>query len=284
MIEKFTYGSDPEYYIMNEVTGQIVSSIPIIEGTKDKPESLGDGFSILKDNILAEGNVPPVNNKGDFIHVLVELRKRITGYIKTKYPVLNLKHGDCYDVDTIFLSHPEAMLFGCSPYLNAWDYETHRAKDLSSESFRTAGFHLHIGYSTNSKQVYSPILLNKAISRAMDLFLLLPSCFIYVDKRRFENYGGLGQYRDTPYGLEYRSLGGHFVEDKYLSWIFDQMTKALEFVSKEENLYTLMALEKPEVTFDSDGTIKYNKEIYNNLNIKLSDQLLTTNKLIYAGI
>ena len=52
MIKNFSFGSDPEYFVINESTKKIVSSINIIEGTKEEPETLGDGFFILKDNIL----------------------------------------------------------------------------------------------------------------------------------------------------------------------------------------------------------------------------------------
>ena len=139
MIKNLTFGSDPEYFIRNKNTGKIVSSISIINGTKEDPEPLGQGFFILKDNVLAEGNVPPVKTKSEFIYVMTELKRRINEYIQKKFPVLELCHADCLEVDMAFLSHPEALQFGCSPFFNAWDTESHKAKDLSEESFRTAG-------------------------------------------------------------------------------------------------------------------------------------------------
>jgi len=139
MIKNLTFGSDPEYFIVNRNTRKIVSSIPIIDGTKEEPEPLGDGFFILKDNILAEGNIPPSKTKEGFMYNMQELKNRITEYIQLQYPVLELLHSDCRDVDMTFLSHSEAMQFGCSPYFNAWDKESHRANDLSSENYRTAG-------------------------------------------------------------------------------------------------------------------------------------------------
>ena len=139
MIKDITFGSDPEYFVKNESTGKIVSSIPVIDGTKETPESLGDGYFILQDNILAEGNIPPSRTMEMFMYHMAELQKRMTQYIKSKYPVLGLHHDDCLDIDMAFLSHPDAMQFGCSPYMNAWDGQEHRAGDLSSESFRTCG-------------------------------------------------------------------------------------------------------------------------------------------------
>lgn len=281
MIKDFTFGSDPEYFVINETTKRIVSSIPLIEGTKEEPESLGDGFFILKDNILVEGNIPPSSTRSGFLWNMSELERRITAYIKAKYPTLGLCHADCLDVDMVFLSHPEAMQFGCSPYLNAWDDESHRAKDLSEESFRTAGMHVHIGYDTDRDVIWSKQTLNPIIAKAYDLFVVIPSALTYVSQRRFENYGGLGQYRDTAYGLECRSLGGYFASSEHLPWVFDQTMKALDFVQDEENLYKLMYLAKPIAKF-AGGKFFFDSTVYRTLGIDFENQLIKTNKTIHV--
>jgi hypothetical protein len=277
MIKNITFGSDPEYFVINETTGKIVSSIPVIEGTKEKPESLGDGYFILQDNILAEGNIPPSTTMELFIHHMHELKRRMTSYIKAKYPPLGLYHADCLEVDTIFLSHPDAMQFGCSPYLNAWDKQVHRAKDLSQESIRTAGFHIHIGYDCDG--IWNKETLNAIITKAFDIFVIIPSCLTQVDQRRFENYGGLGQYRDTSYGVECRSLGAFFVDDKYLPWVFRQTVRALDYIQNEENLYKLMYLGKPDARFKG-GIFSFSSAIYPDLGINLSEQLIRTNTTV----
>lgn len=281
MIKNITFGSDPEYFVINENTGKIVSSIPIVNGTKEEPESLGDGFFILKDNILVEGNIPPSTTREGFLSNMAELKRRIVDYIKSKYSSLNVHHADCLDLDMAFLSHPEAMQFGCSPYFNAWDGEVHRAGDLSSESFRTAGNHFHYGFDTEALTPWSKETINPIIARAFDLFVILPSCTIHVDKRRFENYGGLGQYRDTSYGVECRSLGGFFVSEKYLPWAFDQGLKALEFIKNEENFCHLMYAAKPSAYFEG-SKFMFDRSIYDELGINFEDQLISTNKTIYA--
>ena len=281
MIKNFTFGSDPEYFIRNKNTGKIVSSIPIIEGTKNKPEPLRNGFFILRDNILAEGNISPVKTKNEFIWAMGELKYLINEYIQTRYPVLEVYHADCLEIDEAFLSHPEAQMFGCSPYLNAWDNESHRANDLSRENFRTAGFHIHIGYDIEDTTRWNRMTLNSIIAKAFDIFVIIPSCLIHVDKRRFENYGGLGQYRDTSYGLECRSLGAYFVQEQYLAWIYDQTIKALEYVKKEENLYHLTYMAKPTVTFKGN-IVSFDSSIYEDLDLSLDEQLIKTNNTVHA--
>jgi hypothetical protein len=281
MIRNITYGSDPEYFVINENSKKIVSSIPIIEGTKEEPEPLGDGFFILKDNILVEGNIPPSSTREGFIYNMTELKNRITDYIKRKYPVLGLHHADCLELEMMFLTHPDALQFGCSPYLNAWDEEVHRANDLSSESYRTAGTHIHYGYQTEDDTLWSRETINTVFAKAFDFFLTIPSCLIHVDQRRFENYGGLGQYRDTSYGLECRSLGGYFANPAYASWIFDQSQKLIEFIKDEENFYHLMYAEKPMATFKG-GKFVYESSSYSELGVSFNDQLIKTNKTIHA--
>jgi hypothetical protein len=279
MIKNLTFGADPEYFIRNKNTGKIVSSIPIINGTKEEPEPLGAGFFILKDNILAEGNVPPVKTINEFIWVMYELKRRINDYIQTKYPVLEVHHADCLELDMAFLSHPEALQFGCSPYFNAWDDESHRANDLSEESFRTCGAHYHIGYDVEEGIVWSKETINSVFAKAFDIFLTIPSCLVHVDRRRFENYGGLGQYRDTTYGLECRSLGGFFANPDYASWIYLQLQKLISFIQNEENFYRLMYMEKPNVSFKG-GIFGYESAPYEYLKIPFEEQLIKTNKTI----
>ena len=66
---EYTFGSDPELFIFNSKTKKVISAIDKIPGYKDDPytEGLPEGFGLQTDNILAEFNIPPVNNVDDFI-------------------------------------------------------------------------------------------------------------------------------------------------------------------------------------------------------------------------
>ena len=81
MINNVTFGSDPEYFIINKDTEMTISGIGLINGTKKNPEPLGDDFFVLKDNILAEGNIPPASDPIKFMHNLMELKTRILKYL-----------------------------------------------------------------------------------------------------------------------------------------------------------------------------------------------------------
>jgi hypothetical protein len=219
MIKNLTFGTDPEFFVFNKRVGIPISAIPLVNGTKESPESLGDGFFILADNVLIEGNVPPCKTAEEFISIMSELRKRIQEYFITKFKSMSdgieLMSSDCLRLDPMFLAHPGALEFGCSPYLNAWDNEVHKANDMSSSLFRTAGFHIHIGYELNTR-LWATMIMNKLIAKAFDLFITIPAYNTNFDVIRFENYGGLGQYRNTKYGVECRSLGGAFTDSEYI--------------------------------------------------------------------
>lgn len=284
MIRNITFGSDPEYLLKNKKENIIISAIPFIKGDKHNPEPLGDGFFILRDNILVEGNIPPTADPIKFMHNLIELKSRILNYFSNISSSLGLYHEDSADISPHFLMHPEALLFGCAPYLNAWDDEEHRANDLSSENFRTVGFHQHYGYDLTEDNPFNKETFNKIIAKAYDIFVIIPSLEIHADKRRFENYGGLGQYRNTQYGVECRSLGGFFVNEQYLPWVIEQSTRMLMFLKDYNNVSSILAMEKPIVKFISDNTVTFDASIYEDLGLSYREQVFNDKYKIYATV
>lgn len=282
MIRNISFGSDPEFFLVNTENNLILASTYLVDGTKEEPHSLEDGYSILRDNILVEGNVPPTYSKVDFVNSIKTLKSKILKYLSKTSAFINLTEDDSKELNPTFLLDPEALQFGCSPYLNAWDEEEHRAKDLSSETFRTAGFHIHIGYDKTEDNVIPKDVMNRLIAKAFDLFVTIPSYAEHFDARRFLNYGGIGQYRDTSYGVECRSLGGYFLKNEYLDWTINQVEKMLDYVSDERNLYNLMYMEKPLLTVNSNGEVNIALHAYEELDISFSDQLVTT--MVYNKI
>lgn len=284
MLKNLTFGTDPEFFVYNNRLAKVISAIPLIKGNKENPESLEDGFFILADNVLVEGNVPPSKTAEEFIINMAELKKRIQNYFNTKFPAfadnIELCSNDCIRMDPIFLNHPDALQFGCSPYLNAWDDIEHKASDMSSSSYRTAGFHIHIGYELDTNLWMRP-MMNKLIAKAFDLFVTIPSYATIFNAVRFENYGGLGQYRNTKYGLECRSLGGAFTIEYGIPWVINQVIKMLEWCKIENNLYKLKELEKPEAKVVSNNFV-FNASVYEDLDLSYTEQLIKKENIIYA--
>lgn len=264
MIKNITIGSDPEFFLVKK--GLIVSSVDYIDGSKHFPYPLGDDYHVLKDNVLVEGNIPPTKTKKEFIDTMNNLKERIVDLIGEEFSLIS---ADSAEFDRIDLMHPEAQEFGCSPYKNAWNNEELMADDLSEINFRVAGFHIHIGYTLDSsKSDYKYEDLNILIAKAFDYFVVYPSRLEHSDPIREEYYGGFGNYRDKPYGVEVRSLGGHFTSNKYLSWVYDQTIKTLEYCKDIENLEKLKSIDNPTK----------NPELYYKiLNINLKEQIYAEN-------
>ena len=227
-------GSDPEFFIKKD--GDFFPSFNVIQGTKSDPTDIGSGYQILKDNVLLEGNIPPASTKKEFIHNMKYLKSYFINMLSEND--MSLVCADSGVFQSKFLRHPDATEFGCSPYMNCWDMNEHRADDMSDMNHRVAGFHIHIGYDTYLDKTF----LNQIIAKAFDYFLVYPSRLKHNDEIRSVYYGGYGNYRDKEYGLECRSLGGKFTEDKYLGKVYDNVMKMIKFINSTDGIEKIINL------------------------------------------
>lgn len=264
-----TIGSDPEFFVVQK-DGSAYPSTHLLKGTKEMPEDMGEGYAILKDNVLVEGNIPPAKTKEEFVSNMKQLKAMINTLLHMKG--LNLHSADSMDYDKNHLEHPEANEFGCSAYKNGWQLGSFSAEDMSYMPKRVAGFHIHIGYEIIDKK-FSKSFLNIMIARAFDYFVVLPARIHFNDEFRAKYYGVFGVYRDCSYGIECRALGGYFTENKYLEWVYDNTIKALEFCSSEENIAILEQIEVP--SFD---TIDQTMTTYKMLGVDIQTLLITENE------
>lgn len=260
-----TIGSDPEFFIFKD--GKAFPAVKFTSGSKDKPEIIKEGFALQKDNLLIEGNIPPCRSKSEFVESITFLKDYIRSRIELEG--FELVCADSAKFMPRFLRIPEAFEFGCEPYKLAWGRGMRHADDLSRISERVAGFHIHIGYNSNMKVPSNDV--KQLVVRAFDLFVTMPSRKIHFDEIRSTYYGKLGSYREKAYGVECRSLGGYFLNDKYLEWVWDQLIKMEDFINGlSPNGITLLLQERTRGMFGSFG---YYREVipislYEKLNIK----------------
>lgn len=229
MIKNITVGSDPEFFISNG--SDFIPSIGIVPGDKYDPYDMGNGYFIQKDNVLIEGNIPPAYSKEEYVHNMKYLKSIMNDYLKIVDENLHIVCGDSaeYSMD-LLKSYPEANIFGCSAYRNAWTNVITKAKSLSHLPYRTAGNHQHVGYQLDSK--FNKEEVNQLLVKAFDYFVTLQARKIYNDPIRSKFYGELGSYRDTSYGFEARSLGGYFAKDEFLPKIYDGIMQSIEYVNE----------------------------------------------------
>ena len=222
----FTIGADPEMFIINEKTGSVVSAIGLIPGEKGNPwrdSNWAPGFGIEIDNILVEYNIPPVDNKEDFVDVVNFMKNYIDKFVKNINSDYGILCASSKMVDKDQLDNPIAQLFGCCPDFNCYTGAPNPRPRGEKTNLRSAGFHVHYGYE------HPDIDTSVYMVKLFDLFLGLMSLLFDTDRKRRSLYGKAGCYRLTSYGVEYRTLSSKMGEnDTTLGLIYDGVLAATQ--------------------------------------------------------
>jgi len=218
----YTKGCDPELFLKNTKTGQLISSIGLIGGSKDFPMPIGNGCAVQEDNVAVEFNIPPCNNAKDFIDS-INFNK---AYLKRKAESLGLElliqPSAVFDDEQ--LATPAAKVFGCDPDFNAWkDGAINPRPKCKNKNLRSAGGHIHIAVPDGVDII--------EVVKAMDLFVGCQMLEFDHDEDRRLLYGKAGAYRKKSYGVEYRTASNAWIEtDERMQWAWDQTDKAVDFV------------------------------------------------------
>lgn len=282
-----TIGTDPEFFIVHTDSGEPYSPIAFTTGTKNKPEELGNGYALMMDNLTLEGNVPPAKSKKEFIDNFNHLKKLI-------YRVIADFHCQIYSVgelefaDTLSNSK-QGQEYGCSSVNYAWQdiFDIISGDILSipksspnfrNSNIRTAGFHIHIGY-TIKKGWFPKSAYDNIIAKLFDLFVTIPSNIIHTEPYRLSKFGYPGNYRNKDYGVECRTLSSYFTQEKYLPWVYEQVEKLFQYLNilDEEQLIALLLGQI------FDGEVDNVTEYYQLVQNKLEKTLPGTKSLITAS-
>ena len=249
-MNKFTLGADPELFVLK---GKSLLTSQEIElpGTKETPYPLGEKTFVQRDNAAVEFNIFPAENVNQFVSSISTALNELKSFCE------NRKFGEKLAIipygsfSKQQLDHPETQRVGCDPDFNAWTGKPNPSPDISESLIRVAGGHIHVGVNG---------LPRRKLVKAMDLFLGCPSILFDKDEVRRKLYGQAGCYRPKPYGVEYRVLSNFWIEkDHLVEWVWNQTSKAVEFVQKERDLeHHALEIQQCINTFD--------KAILDNLN------------------
>lgn len=221
-----TIGADPEVFVTS--SGTIVSVIGHLGGTKSEPVPVHKG-AVQEDNVLAEFNIDPARTSREFVGNL----KAVMGQLREKlHPLdIDIKASHMFTKQEILRSGRQALVFGCDPDYNAYTGRKNAAPSPRT-GLRTAGGHIHVGYDNPTPE------MNRAIVKAMDVFLGLPSLLVDGDERRRRMYGAAGAYRDKEYGVEYRTLSNFWLtHTSMMEWAYNNTITAVQnaLAGKEYN-------------------------------------------------
>lgn len=222
---RYTFGSDPELFLVNSKTNKVVSAINKIPGHKEEPytEGLPRGFGLQTDNILAEFNIPPVTSEREFIRCIEFMKDFIRNKAKEIDPKYDILCQASTKVPASELKHPQAKEFGCDPDFCIYSKGPNVVSAAARTNLRSAGFHLHVGYPDHN------IDTSLSMLHYVDAYVGLPSILYDTDSERRKLYGKAGCFRLQPYGFEYRTLSSFWIANpSRLQFIWRQLMYALQ--------------------------------------------------------
>lgn len=215
-------GCDPEVFFIHPKTGEYISSVDKVGGSKNRPMPIDDqGNAVQEDNVTVEFNTPPCATVADFVkHININ-----KDWIKAKAKELGLEMS--ITASAVFsdqeLDSYGAQTFGCEPDFNAWKNGKRNPRPKAeNQNLRSCGGHIHIALEETDDGL--------EVIKAMDLFVGCMMLEFDNDKQRRELYGKAGAFRQKRYGVEYRTASNAWIAtDERIQWAWDQTEKALAY-------------------------------------------------------
>lgn len=231
-------GADPETFVQQGPN--ITHCINMLGGDKNHPRAV-QGGAIQEDNVLFEFNVNPSSDGDEFLKTIQQVMSEGSN-ILSQYGLRIVRNvsSHIYNPEMMQGFPDKAFEFGCTPDYNAATGEANESPSAENEYLRTAGGHVHIGFShlcTVTKEE------QERIGMMCDYLLGLPSLLEDSDDLRRELYGKAGAIRYKPYGVEYRTLSNYWLWDEGLTkTIHQRAQRAFEMRHCLEELQALIPI------------------------------------------
>lgn len=242
MGQKLLIGSDSEMFARR---GSVITSVAGALGcTKQQKRELCQGARLQEDNVLAEFDIDPFDNREGFESTIANALSATNSILNSMG--LDIAEGVSSHIFTpqeLASFHERAMEFGCEPDYNGIYGTQNEFSPNVDPGLRSAGAHVHFGFTDDvevsaEKQMFLTIMC--------DMYMGLTSVVLDSDTRRRELYGKAGSIRYKEYGMEYRTLSNFWLFEKAnRELIFDQATKAYTRL-QEGSFHELIAQLNPE--------------------------------------
>ena len=223
---EFLIGADPEFFLRDKATGELVSAHGLLPGDKKNPHKVPKG-AVQIDGMAVEFNIDPVKTRAAFIKSVKSVLNTIDKMLKHKYEFV-FESTAHFGKELIDAQPEEAKELGCDPDFNAWTGKENPVPD-AEKPFRTGAGHIHIGW-TNGQSVKSEDHLDvcRHLIRHLDYFCM-PMILVDKDSTRRELYGATGAFRPKPYGVEYRTPSNFWLQsDETMGFMFDMIVGAIK--------------------------------------------------------
>lgn len=244
----FTIGADPELFCYDtSINNYIAVQNCGIKGTKESPQKLSCGGNVQRDNVAIEFGIIPAFTKEDFMNNIKDTLQDVVNVLP-EHVELVLESSAMFPENQLI--HDECKQFGCDPDRNAWTMQENEPPPNADKGvLRSCGGHIHIGYVENSGLDF---LLDYELQirfiRVLDMLLGIPSTQIDKTdgkKARRELYGMPGCYRQTPYGVEYRTLSNFWIHSpQHVFLIYELVKDALKVMKEGKDIQLLEICKK----------------------------------------
>lgn len=261
-IEDLSWGTDPEYAVINAKTNKpVIVNLP---GTKAEPFPLTKDVSIQADGVSAEFCVSPTKTPEEFVAIHMKAFELGRAFVKNISPDFDLKaissaHYSMKDLQ----QHEHCMEFGCSPSYCVYTGVSFEIPPASSTTLRTFGSHIMCGWKGDMNSIPEFYKHVENIIKSCDLFLGIPSLILDKDAERRKLYGKAGDFRVKQLNeyivLEYRSLGGFFNNEEMTAWKINNFIKALQYYIDNPNIEEILECEETiRAAIDNNDTTYVN--------------------------
>lgn len=240
-MKQITLGGDPEMMLVDLKSGKIVSSLRVLGKDKHDPIDLGDGIKMYADNVLVECAFPPASQE-QIVHHIREVFLRMKAHLGPQYTLFPQASHEYAKEE---LADKRAWETGCNPNFDVYKEDSNPAAEFTDGN-RTGSCHIHIGddslMSMNDKAHAVKVL---------DIFLGCASVVFDRDqtaqKRRLL-YGRAGEFRPTPYGVEYRVLGPWALRQPLTTELaYDLVGYALDIIHSGTSLGIMKSIKSLDV-------------------------------------
>lgn len=219
MIQKI--GADPELFLRKD--GEFIPAIGLVGGSKDRPVKHKKIY-LQEDNVMVEFNIPPAKTEKQ-LKTFLDLGIQTIQNLLPDYELVIVPSAE---FNPKHLKSDKACESGCDPDFDAWTYDIRPPIPMTG-NVRYAGGHVHFQLPTK----YKTFEFMTNFVRSLDLHLAIPATRYDKDTRRRSMYGRPGSYRETSYGIEYRTLSNFWIKD-HTSFVWDGAHEAFEYATKVE--------------------------------------------------
>jgi hypothetical protein len=212
---KFTIGGDPEL-MLQDLTGKVISSIPVLKRDKYNPIILDkkNAIKCYADNSCLEYAFAPSTNKKDFVNKYRLAFQKGQKYLGKNYRLL-VKSAHVFEENQLEAAYGiDPKEIGCNPEFSHWEQKVNDLGTFGNSTMRSGSSHIHVG---NPKLVDFDTRHNALAM--IEIFLGCASILWDNDPSsilRREKYGSSGSFRVTEYGFETRFMSNYMLNSPRL--------------------------------------------------------------------